>query len=46
LVPVGKAFTKHLNIRVEPDPGVAQAEVDSVDVALETLKAVWSGRRN
>jgi serine/threonine-protein kinase len=32
-----EAFTKYLNIRVAPDPGVVQAEVDSVRAALDAL---------
>jgi hypothetical protein len=39
-----EAFRKYLNIRVDPDPGVVQAEVDSVRAALEVLQAEWSGR--
>jgi hypothetical protein len=41
-----EAFREYLNVRVDPDPGVVQAEVDSVRSALETSKAKWSGRRN
>jgi hypothetical protein len=32
-----EAFTRYLNIRVDPDPGVVQAEVDSVRAALARL---------
>jgi hypothetical protein len=32
-----RAFSEYLNIRVAPDPGVVQAEVDSVRVALNAL---------
>jgi hypothetical protein len=32
------AFTRYLNIRVDPDPGVVQAEVDSVRAALAALQ--------
>jgi hypothetical protein len=37
-----EAFKKYLNIRVDPDPGVVQAEVDSVRAALDRL--VGEGR--
>jgi hypothetical protein len=32
-----RAFQRYLNIRVAPDPGVVQAEVDSVRAALDAL---------
>jgi hypothetical protein len=38
------AFKKYLNIRIDPDPGVVEAEVDSVRTALEALRRRWSGR--
>jgi hypothetical protein len=38
-----EAFRKYLNIRVDPDPGVVQAEVDSVRAALTALQREWSG---
>jgi hypothetical protein len=41
-----RAYERYLTLRVRPDPGVVQAEVDSVRAALETLRAEWSGRRN
>jgi hypothetical protein len=39
-----RALTRYLNIRVDPDSGVVQSEVDSVRAALEVLQRDWSGR--